>query len=48
MDVKHRIGDQKIIHNWWVPKTKIGTLKASLAVVRNSWESETNTCSNFL
>ena len=31
-DVKRRIDDQTIIDNCWVSKTKIGTLKASLAV----------------
>ena len=33
VDVKCRIGDQTIIDNSQVPKMKIGTLKAPMAVV---------------
>ena len=34
--VVYRIGDQIIIDNCQVPKTKVGMLKASLAVVQDS------------
>ena len=36
IDVNCRIGEQTIIDNCRVPKMKVGTLKASLAVVQNS------------
>ena len=35
--LKHRIGDQTIIDNSWVPKMKINMLKVSMAAIWNSW-----------